>query len=188
MGDGWAESNPNEDKARVRIESATREYLEWIEEELPVFLVSGMSQVSNAGDSRQYNGRTISHNRDTHQLDTIYHPELRQYYDWYNSGDKVWPSDVELTPMVLKNLYCGDGHWNNAGSNNHIQIAMANERENLDKVADMFSRAGLSVSNFNIQQTNSGAVCDAQLTTEESKQAWEYMGEPLPGFEYKWPN
>ena len=30
--------------------------------------------------------------------------------------------------------------------------------------------------------------CNARWTVDESKELFDYMGDPLPGFEYKWPN
>jgi len=96
----------------------------------------------------------------------------------------VWPEKIELTPTVLKHWYCGDGNWNNGSCNNSIQISMANEKENTDKITQMFINVGLPApSNYNI----SGKRCAAQFTVEQSKELWEYMGEPLPDFEYKWP-
>lgn len=188
MSDGWVEANSNKDKARVRIESSNLEYLEWIKQELSNYLFSSLSKKSSKGDEKEYNGVTIRNNSDTHQLDTIYHPELLDYHKWYTVDGKCWPKNLKLTPLVLKNLYCGDGSWNNVGSNNHIQIAMSNEREEVEKVRAMFERVGLSISNFNIQERSNSFVCDAQPTKSESEKMWEYMGEPLPGFEYKWPD
>jgi hypothetical protein len=113
------------------------------------------------------------------------HPDLSQYEDWYHSGEKVWPPDVELTPTVLKHLYVGDGSWANKNGSNHIRIAMLNESDNTDKVDDMFERAGLPAP---MNYSKSDTHCTAIWSVEQSKELWEYMGDPLPGFEDKWPN
>jgi len=66
---------------------------------------------------------------------------------------------------------------------------MANEIENTEKVGQMFENVGLpSPSNYNISERKDGSeTCNAQFTVDQSKELWEYMGEPLPDFEYKWP-
>lgn len=112
------------------------------------------------------------------------HPDLTEYEHWYDSGKKVWPSDIDLTPTVLKHLYAGDGSWSNKNGSDHIRIAMWNEVDNTDKVDDMFKRADLPAPmNYSITDTS----CTAIWSVSQSRQLWEYMGEPLPGFEYKWP-
>lgn len=117
-------------------------------------------------------------------------PELQEFADWYSSGKKVWPEDIELTPTVLKHWYCGDGSWNNSGSRSYVRIGMANEVENTDKVDRYFERANLPTpSNYHIGELkNCDAMrCTAAWSVEDSKKLWDYMGKPLPDFEYKWP-
>jgi len=117
-------------------------------------------------------------------------PNLQKWADWYSTGKKVWPEDIELTPTVLKHWYCGDGCWDNQEYNNRIQISMANEIENQDKVNQMFENVGLpSPHNYNIsERKDESKRCGAIWTVEQSHKLWEYMGEPLPDFEYKWPS
>ncbi len=111
-------------------------------------------------------------------------PELSKFTEWYETGEKVWPDDIELTPITLKHWYCGDGHYNNSFTQNCIKISMSNEVENTEKVDKMFKRSGLPVpSNYN----TSGDMCDAQFTVSQSRELLDYMGESLPDFEYKWP-
>jgi hypothetical protein len=116
-------------------------------------------------------------------------PELQQYADWYSSGKKVWPKDIKLTPTVLKHWYCGDGCCKNGWENNYITIAMKNEIENTDKVNKYFERMNLPTpSNYSIYERNDGCMCcEAHWTVADSKELWDYMGEPLPDFAYKWP-
>lgn len=179
MGDAWAEGS--DQKARVRIESVTKEYLEHLSKELPIS--RGVSLRRTAEEMAELTGSNVDNTRDVYKLDTISHPELGRYRSWYQSGEKVWPDDIQLTPITLKHWYCGDGHYNNAGSNRHIQLAMSNEMENTDKVSRIFDRADFTTSNYNVQDT----VCDLTFTVDETERLFEYMGEPLPGFEYKWP-
>jgi hypothetical protein len=126
---------------------------------------------------------------DTYEWRSVCHPELHEFANWYASGEKVWPEDIQLTPTVLKHWYCGDGYWGNTSGKNRISIGMSNEVDKTEKVDKMFERANIpSPNTYNITNTKNGSKsCDALFTVSQSKELWEYMGEPLPDFEYKWP-
>lgn len=117
------------------------------------------------------------------------HPELLEFVKWYSSGEKIWPNHIELTPTVLKHWYCGDGTWETRGTSNCISFAMANEVDNTEKVTKMFENVNLPPpSNYNKSQRKNGSYkCNAVFTVEGSKELWDYMGEPLSDFKYKWP-
>jgi len=167
MGDGYVESR---NTPRLRATMVSNNYLQYLEN-LFGKLSNGV-KLSEKGNEKYQDKYTWS----------ISHPSLQKYRDWYNSGKKVWPEDLILTPTVLKHWYCGDG----TKHRNTIVIAMWNENERTKKVSNIFERSGLpSPSNYNINQEKS--VCDAQFTVDQSKELWKYMGEPLPDFEYKWP-
>lgn len=125
---------------------------------------------------------------DVYLFRTRNHPELDEFAQWYSSGEKVWPEDIELTPTVLKHWYCGDGHWDNRRSQNHIEISMDNEVENTDKVEKMFTNVGLPKPTWSICDSEYGKRCIARFTIDQSHNLWEYMGKPLPDFKYKWPS
>ena len=102
----------------------------------------------------------------------------------------MWPEDIELTPTVLKHWYVGDGHCDNSSSHNHIQISVSNEVKNTEKVFKYFSNVGLpQPSNHHISEQikSENKKCDIVWGVEESYELWDYMGEPLPDFNYKWP-
>jgi len=194
MGDGYistANKNPH-----IQAKMISPNYLEYIADEFGV-LGSEVSLKHTAAESAKHNRDSgFSPNAEAENYSDLYvwcsmsHPELQEFADWYSSGKKVWPEDIQLTPTVLKHWYCGDGCWDNSGSNNYIQISMANEKDNTDKVDQMFRSVRLPTpNNYNISERKDGSkICDALFTVEQSKELWEYMGEPLPDFEYKWPN
>jgi hypothetical protein len=120
---------------------------------------------------------------------TRLHPKFNEFREWYSSGEKVWPENIELTPTVLKHWYCSDGSHDNTTTNNRIRIAMSNEIKNTEKVSQYFTNLGLpEPSNYDFSERKDGSKrCVAQWTVEDSHTLWKYMGEPLPDFEYKWP-
>jgi len=194
MGDGTigtANKNPH-----IRAKMISPNYLEYIADEFGV-LGSEVSLYMTAAESAKHNSDNgCSPNAKAENYSDVYgwcsmsHPELQEFADWYSSGKKVWPADIQLTSTVLKHWYCGDGSWNNGGSHNRITIAMANEVNNTEKVDQMFRNVGLPApSNYAISEREDGSkTCIAQFTVEQSQELWEYMGEPLPDFEYKWPD
>lgn len=195
LGDG---SIVGKDKknAYLKVDMISQNYLKYLDDVFG-FFSNGVKICATAENKARKNRETgFSPNAeakdysDLYRFRTIAHPQINEYADWYSSGKKVWPDDIKLTPTVLKHWYCGDGHWNNGGRKNCIEIAMSNEREHTDKVDKMFERVRLpSPSNYNVSKRPSGGFkCNAQFTVEQSERLWEYMGEPLPGFEYKWPD
>jgi len=189
MGDGNINRQQNGNHL-LECEMVSENYLQHIDDQFGVF-GNGVSlkrtAAENAKKSRESGFNPNADVADYHDLyrwRSVCHPELQEFADWYASGKKVWPDTIELTPTVLKHWYCGDGYRNNSGTQNRIEIAMANEVDNKDKVDQIFENVGLpSPSNYAISESN----CKAVFTVNQSHKLWQYMGKPLPDFEYKWP-
>jgi len=193
MGDGCI-STANK-HPYIKIEMISPNYLEHVADEFGV-LGGGVSikRTAKMSARRDKNskfnlGAKEENYSDLYGWQSMSHPELREFANWYSSGEKIWPDDIELTPTVLKHWYCGDGSWNNGRTNNYISISMANEIDNTEKVGKMLRNVGLPTpSNYAVGERNDGSkTFDAQFTVEQSELLWEYMGRPLPDFEYKWP-
>jgi hypothetical protein len=121
---------------------------------------------------------------DQYNLRTRSHPFITSLSDWYSSGSKVWPEDIKLTPTVLKHWYCGDGHYRSDTTHSNIVITIDNEIDNKEKISNYFNNVELPPpSNYN----TSSKTANAEWTVEDSYDLWNYMGKPLPDFEYKWP-
>ncbi len=193
MGDGCinrASKNP-----KIVSDMTSKNYLEYIDEIFGIFgrgVKIQRTAKESAKNSREsgFNLNAKEENySDLWRWKSMCHPDLKAFAEWYETGNKVWPEDVELTPTVLKHWYCGDGCWHNNGSKNYITISMSNEIKNRQKVNSIFENVGLpSPSNYGISQRRNGSMkCNAEFTVDQSKELWEYMGEALPDFEYKWP-
>jgi len=193
MGDGSI--NTGGKNSYIRVEMISPNYLEYIAKEFGVLGGEVTLKMTAAENAKAKRNSGFGPNAKAENYSDVYlwsstsHPELAEFAGWYRNGKKVWPADIKLTPTVLKHWYCGDGHWDNCGSRNSIKISMANEIDNINKVDQMFRNVELPApSNYDVRERNDGSKkCDAQFTIEQSKELWEYMGNPLPDFEYKWP-
>lgn len=194
MGD--ATLNRQSKNPRLVIGMVTKEYLEWLDEKFGV-LGTGVHLKHTARESAELDIESgfrpnASHESysDLYVWKTRNFPSLLEW-NWYKTGKKVWPDDIDLTPTVLTHWYVGDGHFQvRSERNNRIQICMSNESDNTKKVSSYFESAGLPApSSYNTYpRDNSHVGCSAQFTVEASKELFDYMNEAPPGFEYKFPD
>jgi hypothetical protein len=192
MGDGsLGRSNKN---PRIRVKMISPNYLEYLDEtfgclgtDVTLKQTAAESAKQNRDSGFRPNAKEENYS-DVYQWRTRSLPELHDF-NWYKTGKKVWPEWVPMTRTVLKHWYCGDGCFDNSSRQHSIVIGMSNEVENTDKVDKYFKRMGLPTpSNYSISKRKDGSKnCIAKFTQPASKKLWEYMGEPLPDFEYKWP-
>jgi len=193
MGDGTLHrSNKN---AKIQAQMTTKEYLKYIDKKFGKF-GNGVTLAHTASEKATLNKKSgFQQDAKEENYSNIYrwrscgHPELNQFRSWYETGNKIWPDDIDLTPTVLKHWFCGDGCWSNTNGNNHIQISMANEIKNREKVDKLFNSSNLpEPSSYAIGKRKDGSkTCTAQFTVSDSEILWDYMGKPVFGFEYKWP-
>jgi hypothetical protein len=179
----------------LRSNMTTPKYLKYVDN-LFGCLGTGVKFYKTGSEIAEMNRKSgFSPNADEEKYSDVYfwqtrlHPKFNEFREWYSSGRKVWPENIELTPTVLKHWYVGDGHYHTFGNDNSIRITMNNEVENTGKVSQYFTNAGLpEPSNYNISDNGSDKKkCVVSWGIEESYKLWEYMGEPLPDFGYKWP-
>jgi hypothetical protein len=193
MGDGYvckANKTPSIECAMI-----SKNYLDYVDKIFGKFSLGVSVKATPEEAAKRSRKSEFRPNGDKEDYKTIYrwmsmaHPEIKEFSEWYSTGEKVWPESIELTPTVLKHWYCGDGTYVNKKSSRHIQIAMLNEVNNRQKVNSMFRNSGLPApSNYNISTKNGEKVtCGATFTVSQSKKLFDYMGDPLPDFEYKWP-
>jgi len=193
MGDGSI--NRSHKTPFLEVNMTSKNYLKYLDDIFGILSTGVKYRISaknmaKKDRERGFNSEAKEENySDQYRLKTRSHPELQQFANWYSTGEKVWPADIELTPTVLKHWYCGDGTWESRGTSNCISFAVANEIDNTDKIDKLFTNVGMpSPSNYNKSKRNDGTFkCNAVFTVNGSHDLWEYMGEPLPDFHYKWP-
>jgi len=196
MSDGTVSTNPNDkSNPRLQCKMINKKFLEYIDKEIFPKLGLGVKKTRTAKESlKDLEERRFRTTGDLENYNDIYSwqtrrlPDFRIFYDWYSSGEKIFPEDIKLTSKVLKYWYVGDGSYNKKNGKRHIQIAMSNERENKDKIETYFKEAGLPEPNsWNENKREDGSLrCSAVWNVSESKELLNYMGEPIKGFGYKW--
>lgn len=194
MGDGWLNRGNKNPQLGVKMEESSLPYLYHVSRVFgplgrDVRLVrtakEGAEESRKSGFSPEAREENYS---DIYQWMSRGNPELHKF-DWYGNGKKTWPDDIDLTPTVLKTWYASDGCWDTNNGANRIKIGMANEVENTYKVDQYFEGVGLPTpSNYNIGENGSGRVsCSAVFSSSGTRELFDYMGDALSGFEYKWP-
>lgn len=196
MGDGWIHTQDY--TPSLQIKSVTPEYLSWLDSKFGTLGTSVRLSITAKENAQKSRDSDFSPNANREDYSDVYkwntrcHPELEEFESWYDSGEKVWPKDLELTPMVLKNLYVCDGTFDNNGTSFRILISCSNEKNNKEKVDSIFSNAGFEIGNWKVGDSyvdkypNKKNV-KIEFTANTTSEMFEYMGKPIPGFEYKWP-
>lgn len=186
-GDGTVANNQGERRKKhnpyVQAEMTNPLFLEWLDEQFPLHGL-GVSLKATAEEQAEKGSWGEDENYSAmHSWRTMSTPKLDRYADWYNTGEKRLPEDMQLTPMTLKVWYVCDGNknpgWYGEGFTNEY-MHLYSTKENKERLKQMFTE----LVSGDIDTTNSGL----RFNHEQSMQLWEWMGEPLPGFEYKWPD
>lgn len=146
-------------------------FVEWVDSELGE-QSTGVKEASGSREStKQY-----------YKVRTRRSPHIRQFLDWYPDGERVYQL-VELTPLITKVWHAGDGHLQKKDANGWqaIRLRFASAGEQVG------SRESYFTSLF--QDLPVEPVVEEQhvsFRVDDSKWLLDWMGEPLPGFDYKW--
>jgi hypothetical protein len=190
MSDGWI--NDGWSNARIEIEMTNKKYLNYLNDTIFPEIGTEVGMKLTAEESyelRKQRGGKYGKNKENfsniYYWRTVAHPEINSFKSWRENGKKVWPSDIDLTPEVLKHLYVGDGSYHQ--KDNYMKITTKNEMYNKEKIEKYFNNIGFSVNDWNINEYDNTVKADIIFSKEESLKLFDYMGSPPPGFEYKWP-
>lgn len=186
LGDGtldFTSSNP-----RLKVEMISKKYLEYLNDKFGI--LSSNSGVTVSRSAEQNKKRNVkrgfssedSDYNNTYVWRTKTLPELKEF-NWYETNKKVWPKDILLSPTVLKHWYIGDGSLN---TYNRMVITTVNESDNTEKINKYFQKSSLPEPLWQIQEKNGTKTAHARWTVSDTKTLMNYMGNPLPDFQYKW--
>jgi len=171
-------------KPRVKTRFTTRyaqtfgkQYEEWatiIKNDLLTFGIESTS-TSTKQFSKQYNKFYYGFS-----LQTKTYVEFYDFYTrWYPNGIKIVPKDIELTPIVLKNWFLGDG--SQAKSGKGIKIKISSEGFDINSVELLKEKLFILGFDFKITKDR-----DLYLYKQEQVHTFFNMiGEFPLCFEYK---
>jgi hypothetical protein len=163
IGDGTLDNGGNTNY-RLTVTTTEPEYAKHIEELLGWLHTSTRSTTYDDVRKEVYRVRT-------HCLSDI----TTEYKRWYPNGDKRIPDDFTITPFTLKHWYCADGHLKDNSSNPRFSIGCKFENDRRTFVEELFPFPATYVGY---------EIC---FKTADTEKIANYMGNPLPGFRYKWP-
>lgn len=182
MGDGTIGKTANEKRNNLEVEMTNRDFLDWTADQLGD-LVSSVRKSRVAEDIAEKNrrhGYTVNEEdiEDEHVLSTVTTDFTTRMRDkWYPEGEKKFPDDLELSPLSTKIWYVCDG---SLVQNEHCVIYSCNERDRPEFMKSLFNNTPFNPS-FSL--TGGGGL---QFTRSESREFLDWLGEPVPGYEYKW--
>jgi len=184
MGDGSLAAHDSENPY-MRWNNTNREFLDHVDS-LMGWLTTGVRLKKTAEESA---AETIERDRagwdlNPENFNAIYGtrtrrlPYFRKFRRWYDETQKRYPDSLELTPTVAKYWYASDGtvNWMREYSA-RVVFTCQNEADRASFIFDLFEDAG-----FDISQNEHMYY----LGVEDSRRFLDWMGDPIPGYEYKW--
>lgn len=169
MGDGTI-NDQDGIQPRFKVSMVTEEFINYVNDEIFPTLGTGVREVPPGENSVQIQ----------YECATAVHPELEQFRDWYSSGQKVFPHNIDLSPTVLKMWWVSDGHLHQYdGHQTYPVITSLNEIENKQKIESYFNDIGISIRRFTWK--------DIVIDHTDTQAFFSHIGSPAPGFEHKWP-
>jgi len=184
MSDGTVQFGENNN---LKITLTEYEFLEWFSDELDCICPSRYPTVHRTSEEAKEN--TVDYfGEEAVDMDSEYneqyllltrsHPFLNEFDNWYVPEKRYPLDDLELTASMAKMWYCGDGSLHSHHSGERAEITCSNEQNRLDKVAYLIREQG-----FDVYLMSKGAI---QITSGDTPRFLDWMGDPPPGFEYKW--
>lgn len=162
---------------------ANQEFINWLSDEMG-WLLYPPFQSQTAKQSAQNSPPHSS--GDPKNFSAIYrtnapsHPWFSTLRDWYDSGQKRFPDDLTLTPLMAKMWYVSDGGLRKPSGENKSCSAFITSRNEMDRpkfLESLFESSPVSPT----YRDDS-----LRFTVSDTKRFLEWIGEPVPGFERKW--
>ena len=126
-----------------------RRFLEWFDERMG-YLTTGVRFVHTAAELAEHNRESgfsptaeAENYYDTYVVRTRAHPYFNELRSWYDSGQKRFPADLELTPTLTKFWYVSDGYLDvGRWGRPRIEIKARNESDRSDFLVSLFREVG----------------------------------------------
>jgi transcriptional regulator with XRE-family HTH domain len=174
MGD--ASVSETEGNPKFVLHNTNRKYLNWFYDQTSNILNEPHLVRTAKEQAERMNGSVENYN-DYYAICGS-HPDFNVFREWYSSGQKRFPSDLELTRHILKMWYVCDGTLSSADNGRpHVEIAVSNEMDREDYLISLFD---------NLEFTPSLSYWTLYFGVDDSEKFLDWLSDPIPGFEYKW--
>lgn len=169
------------------VTSIQKEYLEHLMDEFGVF--SNSIKVSHTAEETAENlqktgfspNATPENCETCYQLHSRYLPTFTKLRNrFYNDGEKRFPTDLDLSPIIVRYWFAGDGTiYAPADQGDPKILIYCYAEEGREKyLKSLFREIGFD------PRVSSGSI---RFDATQTEKLFDYMGrEPVPGYEYKW--
>jgi len=170
MGDAWVKHRENS-PAQIRAEMNNKQFLEYLYEQMKP-LSASVKMCRTAQENAERNGEKSSYGyNDSYLFTSRTAPAFNEFEEWYSSGKKVWPENLNLTPISLSVLYVCDGTLDGLTPT----ISCVKEQHRKEYVLSLFQSLGINAS------------MKGHHIRLDTEQFFTVVGGPIKGFEHKWP-
>jgi hypothetical protein len=180
MGDATVQNGGGR-TPRVELYGTNERYLEYVREQFPLTFndvslkCTGEEQFDRLKDTDFDPNGSPGPYHDQFRLPSKSNDNNSNLLSWYSTGEKVFPPDLSLNPIILRHYYACDGGMDKNRSSSYIQANNENDRQ--DKIVEMFERVGLDVS------FSSNRI---RFKKSDTPGFLDRIGPAPPGMEYKW--
>jgi len=186
MGDG---SMCGPDKSRqFRLCNTNKEFLEWYDNKMGILTTGvkvGREPKEHAANQKRSKGSEFNpeNYQTSYYVSTRTLSCFRKFDGWYDEGRKKFPENLTLTPLMAKLWYVSDGTLiNKEYEREYVRITATNEivhHNRGDFITNLFADVGFDAT----------IVSESiKLYKDSSQEFFQWIGNPVPGFEYKWPS
>jgi len=195
LGDGciYVPDKKYAKSAQYQHSTKHKEYLEWLRIELDKLGI----EISNMGIRKQEKKSFGKYHIGYHYTSKSYRELISLRRKWYPQNKKIVPSNIEITPITLRQWYIGDGNLNRYKRSEFIipQIKLytyAFSMNNVNMLVNKLINLGIE-SKMLIQKPreDGGSGPYIRIKSSSSINFFEYIGDCPSGIQniygYKWP-
>jgi hypothetical protein len=179
MGDGTIDDRDSREHPSVVARMTNQEFTEWFSEELGPFatqrfVAEGSEWAERQKEQGAFKGSEEGYS-DVYEIRVTSHPDLGRFREWIGDDGKKFPENLELGSTAAKVWYCCDGHLD---SNEVARIGAYTEIDREEYLSGLFDKRGITPSFY---------WNEIYLGKEDTNTFFDWIGKPVPGFEFKWP-
>lgn len=190
FGDGTAGRAHDNASPYIQCTCISRRFLEWLDRKLGVMATGGITLHQTAERSAINNRKTgFDPNADADAYSDIYrwrtrvHPSFESFRTWYDDGVKQLPEGVDLSPLALKIWYCGDGNVKKLKGGDCFELSTTAPSQ----IGDREQHLRRLFEPFGVTPKINKNGKNVYFTKSDSRTLWKCIGDPIPGYEYKFP-